>query len=90
MAFTYEVLSTRPLDVGAKATIYGSYTLTSPTTTGEIQTGLSTINMVMFTQNIAGVSSGSTAVEETLPKAGGDFTMHADTDTTGYWMAIGS
>lgn len=80
---------TQYLSLGnARATI-GTYTDSGAGTADDIDTGLSMVYFMAFTEKASGVADNVPTVNETYPCNGHAVTMICDASQTGYWFAIG-
>ena len=73
---------------GNKRAVYGKGVISGGTATGDVVTGLGSVEY--FDITVAGATQKGCSVNETLPLASGDVTVVTETnDQTFYWMAIG-
>lgn len=73
---------------GNKRVVYGKGVISGGTATGDVTTGLSSVEY--FDITVAGAAQKGCSVNETLPLASGDVTVVTETnDQTFYWFAIG-
>lgn len=73
---------------GNKRVVYGKGVISGSTDTGDVETGLNTVESFMIT--VAGGTQKGCSVNETFPLASGDVTVFTESnDQTFYWMAIG-
>ena len=86
MAFTHTIKSR---DATAKHRIHhGTFTNTSGSTGGDIETGLEVVEHITFCVEGAAVGN-AVSVNETLPCAGNAVTIVTDADVDGTWLAFG-
>lgn len=87
MAFTF----TKDIEFnhGGAKVVTGTWTVTGATATGEITTGLGTINYIQAAIYAASTASALPAFNETFPFDSGAVTLIATSGTTGGWVAIG-
>ena len=89
MAFTSTVESDGTERIGRLKICTGTYTSTSGSTGGDIQTGLSEVYSITLQPKGSAVIANQPAVNETLPLASGDVTIVTTADEIGTWTAIG-
>lgn len=70
-----------------KAVTYGTWT--TDTTGGDINTGLRSCEFITLQTSGNAVSADQSAVNETLPVAGGAVTIVCTSGADGYWLALG-
>ncbi|MCE5282876.1 MAG: hypothetical protein LLG93_12310 [Deltaproteobacteria bacterium] len=87
MAFTSTI--TGRAVIGNKVAKWGTFTNTSSSTGGDINTGLHLAESVTLTPKGTAVAANAPAVNEDLPVAGNAVTIVTDADQAGYWQAIG-
>ena len=87
MAFAFAVLSTTVF--GDRAIAMGTFTNTSGSSGGELNTGLKTLDHVSLTLGGSAGAPNQLAVNETLPLNTGIFTLASAADAVGVWFAIG-
>lgn len=89
MAFTATTSSITVF--GNKRIVIGSYTNTSGSSGGDVETGLLSVDFVSLTPNAAAIApTTSVAVNETLPLSGGTVTVVTGVDESGYFMVVGT
>lgn len=86
MAFTSAI--TDQTVIGNLRMHYGTYSCAA-VTTGELVTGLSTVNTLMLQSKGTAVTTGASVVNETFPLTGSAVTLITDSGDVGYWIAIG-
>ena len=87
MAFTSAV--TLKTVFGNKRVNAGTFTNTSASTGGDIDTGLRNCEGMLLQHSGAAVTADAPAVNGTLPVAGKAVTIVTTADADGYWIAIG-
>ena len=74
---------------GNKRVHFGTFTTTSATTGGDVDTGLRRVESMTLTPNKNAVTAKECAIDESLPVAGSAVTIVHDAALDGYWMAQG-
>jgi hypothetical protein len=73
--------------VGDLRMVWGTFT--SDTTTGDINTGLTSVFTMAVTAKGSSIVADAPTINETFPLASGDVTVICTTSTVGYWVAWG-
>lgn len=89
MAFSSAITRTVQNVVGDRKIVHGTYTNTSGSTGGNIDTGLAVCEFIMLQPTGSAVVASNPVVNETLPVAGSAITVVNTADEDGYWMAYG-
>ena len=87
MVFTSTITS-RESD-GSLAKVVGTFTNTSGSTGGEVETGLKTVIGFQLQHTGSAVVASAPVANESFPLQGGDVTIVTVADTNGVWIAIG-
>lgn len=87
MAFTSAI--TDKTVIGNLRMHYGTYTSSGGGTGGNIETGLSTVNLFVLQPKGSAVATNGSVVNETFPLTGSPVTIVSDADQVGQWMAVG-
>jgi len=74
--------------LGNKRLHFGTFNAAS-VTTGDIETGLITVESAMITHKGSAVETDVGTITDTLPVAGNEITIKVNDSDTGYWLAIG-
>ena len=90
MTFSYTRNPRKKLDLwGTVWATWGTFTNGASDTGGDIDTGLSYVYQVHLQPTGSAVVASQPAVNETLPKSGGDVTIITPANVDGVWLAIG-
>lgn len=89
MAFSFTVESEPYEQIGRLKVMCGTYTNTSGTTGGDINTGLSRVIFMKLQPTGSAVSASAPAINETLPLDNTAVTVVTVADEDGVWMAVG-
>ncbi len=88
MAFTSSI--TDRTVWGNKMVTYGTYTNSVGSGTGgDINTGLTTCELLVIIPSYSAVAGNAPVVNETFPVAGSAVTIVTDAVMNGYWIAFG-
>ena len=74
---------------GRMRCVWGKYVISGGATGGDITTGLQHVEYANVTAAGAAVVADAPTINETFPLAGGDITIIATADSSGYWEAYG-
>lgn len=88
MAFESAVLQ-RGVSVGNRRWAWGTFTNGAGDSGGDIETGLSRVEMLVPVHSGAAAVADAPSVNETFPLASGDVTIVTTAGADGYWLAIG-
>lgn len=89
MAFSSEIFAGFPTSLGGMSISAGTFTNTSGSTGGDIDTGLGVVYVMILQPKGSSVVSNDAVVNETPPMAGNAVTIVTDADVDGVWIAIG-
>ena len=87
MAFTSAI--TGCAVIGNKVLKWGTFTNTSSSTGGNINTGLHSCESIVLIPKGTAVTANAPAVNKTLPADGSAITVVTDADLCGTWLAVG-
>ena len=87
MAFSFTIENEQILE-GNMRRVYGTWNAAS-VTGGDIQTGLSRVDVCILGHTGSATEAAVAVVNETLPLASGDVTIVCSSSDTGTFMAIG-
>lgn len=87
MAFAYTVND--EINMKNLKIVTGTWTVTSSTKTGEIDTGMSSVDYAFATTYDSSVIADPAVFNETFPFINGEITLITTSGTTGGWKATG-
>ena len=74
---------------GDKRVVFGTFTNGASDTGGDINTGLSSCQVMILQSTGSAINANTPVVNETFPCAGNQVTIVTDADADGTWIAIG-